>query len=356
RSPGHPNAGHANADHPNAGQQGLGRRVLLAALLGLVVYAALALHRDARGVLEALGRIPAWAPLVVCGLSAVNYAVRFPRWQRYLTLVGSPTAGAASARIYLSGLSLTVSPGKIGEAIKSWELRRADGTPLAKSAPIVLAERVTDLFGFLALIVLFGAAQAARRAPSPVEATVTALALAGGLAAVALVAWSPARDAALGFARRLPLVGRRADRGRALFESGATLLAPRELPRATALAALGWGLECFGAWLLARSVVPGTVAPELGFASVGDAFAVSAVAGAVVVIAPGGLGVTEGLLAALLARGYAAHGFEPVEAGALALSVTLVVRLCTLWFGMLVGLVALGLGARASSEASPADL
>ena len=123
---------------------GLRRRVLVAVVLGLAVYAALALWADLDGLGEALRAIPWWAPLAACSLSLTNYLVRFPRWQRYLALTGSEVRGWSSLRIYLAGLSLTVSPGKVGEAMKSWLLRAEDGTPIARSAPIVLAERLTE--------------------------------------------------------------------------------------------------------------------------------------------------------------------------------------------------------------------
>ena len=327
----------------------LRRRILFAALLGLFVYAALAAHRDARGVLRALRQIPPWAPLLMCALSLANYAIRFPRWQRYLEIIGSPTRGKASALIYLSGLSLTVSPGKVGEAIKSWALRREDGTALATSAPIVLAERITDLFGFLVLILVFGLAAASLRAPTPLEVAITLVAFVLGTGAAWMLVSNRIREAALRMAARVPLLRPRIDRGRLLLDSGAELLHPRELPRATLLASLGWGLECIGAFIVARSVLPEATTPELGLALVGYSFAVAAVAGAVVVIAPGGLGVTEGLFAALLTTGYRAEGLAMAEASALALSVTFVVRLCTLWLGMAVGLVALWCHRRALS-------
>jgi len=325
----------------------IGRRATIGALFGLGLYVALSLWRDLDDVGAALARIPWWAPLLMCGLSLANYAVRFPRWQRYLELVGSPTRGAASARIYLSGLSLTVSPGKLGEAVKSWTLREHDGTPIARSAPIVLAERVTDLFGFLVLIALFGAIGLGDGAVDGAHVGVVLASLALGAGAAACVGSGRARGALMAVARRVPLVARRADRLEESLESAAALVSPRELARATPIAALGWGLECVGAWLVAASVVDGPLpwGGALGLGAVGYAFALAAVAGALVVVAPGGLGVTEGVLVALLARGYGDGGAE--DAVALALSVTIVVRLCTLWFGMAVGLAALGLQRRA---------
>ncbi|MEM9380752.1 MAG: lysylphosphatidylglycerol synthase transmembrane domain-containing protein [Planctomycetota bacterium] len=323
----------------------LGRRLLVAVVLGLAVYAALALWADLDGLGAALAAIPWWAPVAACALSLVNYAVRFPRWQRYLTITGSRVRGAESARIYLAGLALTVSPGKVGEALKSWLLRDADGTPLATSAPIVLAERVTDLLGFLVLIGLTARAG---------EHAWIALATLGLAAAVLLlVASRRVAHAVTEVAGRLPVVGARAAQLEEALDSAQRLLAPRELPIATLLAALGWFCECVGCWILVQSVLPADApaSTALGLAGVTYAFALSAVAGAVVVIAPGGLGVTEGLLTGLLEGGYRAAAVAATPARATALSVTLVARLCTLWFAMGVGLIALQLQRRARTRA-----
>ena len=312
----------------------LGRRLLGAVVLGLIVYAGLALWADLDGLGRALRAIPWWAPVVACALSLLNYLVRFPRWQRYLRLTGSEVSGWASLRIYLAGLALTVSPGKVGEAMKSWLLRAEDGTPVARSAPIVLAERLTDLLGFLVLIALTSTAAD--------HAWITAAAL-GLTAAVLLLVSSPAAARVLcAGTGRLPVVGPLAGRLEESLEASRRLLSPRELPAATLLAAAGWFLECVACWILARSVLPPEAAADgLALAEVTYAFALSAVAGAVVVVAPGGLGVTEGLLTGLLERGYRSAGLAADAVRGTALSVTLVTRLCTLWFAMAVGLVAL---------------
>lgn len=328
--------------------KGLGGRLAFAAALGVLVYAGLAAWADLDGLGDALREIPLWAPLAACALSFVNYLVRFPRWQRYLRLVGSDVGGAASLRIYLAGMSLTVSPGKVGEAMKSWLLREIDGTPLERSAPIVLAERVTDLFGFIVLIAI-----TAGTSEHLGIAAFTAL-LAAGI--VVLVATRQGAALALAIARRTPLVRDHADRIEQTLQSSRALLRPRELPLPVLLATAGWGLECVGCWLIATSVLPEGLGPVEGLTlvEVTYAFALAAVAGAVVVLAPGGLGVTEGLLTGLLSRGYVAAGQAAGAARATALSVTLVTRLCTLWFGMAVGLVALALHRRSRRRAGRA--
>jgi len=321
----------------------LGRRVALAVVLGIAVYAALLFWGDARGSLGALRALPLWAPLAACGLSFLNYAVRFPRWQRYLALVDVRLAPSTSFLVYLAGLALTVSPGKLGEALKSWLVRAVDGAPLARTAPIVLAERFTDLTGFLVLIALSGAGVG--------YVWVSLTASVGAALLLALVASRRAEVAAVELVSRVPALRGIAPRLAVAASSTRRLLAPRELALATALATLGWGLECVGAWLVVDALAPGAAT----LTEVTSAFALAAVAGALAVVLPGGLGVTEGLMGALLERPLRAAGLAADAARAKAASATLVIRLCTLWFAMGVGLAALALFRRRHGSRVAAD-
>ena len=79
----------------------------------------------------------------------------------------------------------------------------------------------------------------------------------------------------------------------------ATLMRARELIMPTIVATVGWGLECLGFYFIANALVPGV---PLLFAIY--AFALSAVAGAVLIIFPGGIGITEGTLTGLLSACY----------------------------------------------------
>ena len=71
-----------------------------------------------------------------------------------------------------------------------------------------------------------------------------------------------------------------------------------------ALATCGWSLECLAFWRVASAFVPGGVP----FAFATYTFALSAVAGAIAILFPGGLGITEASLTALLSARYAALG------------------------------------------------
>ena len=58
-----------------------------------------------------------WAEgAAILGLSLLNYALRFVRWQWYLSRLGHAIPAPQRALIYLAGFALTTTPGKAGEA------------------------------------------------------------------------------------------------------------------------------------------------------------------------------------------------------------------------------------------------
>jgi glycosyltransferase 2 family protein len=326
-----------SADAPRRSTPGFGRRVLFGVAFGVVVYGAIVMWRGVDSIVETLRGFPYALIPAALALSFGNYALRFLKWERYRRLLGIDMPVGTSWLIYLSGFSMGVTPGKMGEVLKSWLIRRVAGTPIHASAPIVVAERFTDLLSFLILVAVAGIAS--RPDLQGVFWSLLALCAAAlALASSGRFAWFVGRAVA-----RTPYFWRLAGRVDGSFRSMRVLLAPREVIWPTLLSSVSWGLECVGFWLLARGV-----AGDVAFDFAVFAYAFSAVAGAVLFIFPGGLGPTEGALGKLLTDelrvGLAGRlGAELAHETARnqAAAIVLLARLCTLWFGVLVGFVAL---------------
>ena len=58
--------------------------------------------------------------------------------------------------LYISGLSMIVTPGGAGELIKSYYLKKNFGYPLAKTFPVVIMERLLDLAGIVGVLLIVG--------------------------------------------------------------------------------------------------------------------------------------------------------------------------------------------------------
>jgi len=90
-------------------------------------------------------------------LTALNYLLRFWRWQRYLARLEIEVPRGRSFAIFVAGLTMTITPAKLGEVLKCGLLKRSFEVPVRRTAPIVLAERVTDATGVVVLAAAGGA-------------------------------------------------------------------------------------------------------------------------------------------------------------------------------------------------------
>src|SRR5579871_5144018 len=132
------------------------RRVLFAMLLAVVVYGGFAVWRGLGKMGDELARFGWWAFAAACGLAFGNYLVRWLKWEFYLARLRIEGVGRVDSLLtFLSGFVLTVTPGKVGEVFKSLVLFETHAVPMTKTAPIVVAERVSDVLG-IAILIAFG--------------------------------------------------------------------------------------------------------------------------------------------------------------------------------------------------------
>jgi len=281
------------------------RGIVLVAALAAVVALGLGLYADFGRLGEELASFR-WElfPLALA-LTALNYLLRFWRWQRYLARLEIEVPTGRSFAIFVAGLSGTITPAKLGEVLKCALLKRSFGVPVRRSVPIVLAERVTDASGVVVLAVAAGAG--ANRWPLLV------LALAGVVAIVFVV--------------RSPLLERFSRLGEAP-EAARALLETRLLLGMTALSAVSWFFECLAAYVCVRGL-----RLDLSLVDTVVVFSLGSLAGALSFL-PGGLGVAEGSMTGLIQ----VLGDVPKAA---AVAATVLIRLATLWFAVALGLVGL---------------
>ena len=313
-------------------------RLLLSLVFGAVVFVGLSAYADFNDVLDGLGEFKwRYLPLVL-GLTSLNYMLRFFKWQFYLKTIGVRDFPAKdSALTYYAGLGMVVTPGKVGEWLKCYLLRELHGTPISRSAPIIIAERLTDS---LALVVLGAAGLLAYGEAWPAFAVV----IFGGTVLFVFARHQPLAYWLLHRMERLPLVSTVAQHAEEFYNSSYSLLSPFALGSMTLLSVVSWGFEVIGFYcvLLGLGVEGGwDVLLKASF------IMPAATLASALLLTPGGLGVAEGGITGLsqvlldLPKGPAAVG-------------ALVIRFCTLWFGVIIGLVALAIVSRSVSRLSGA--
>ena len=313
---------------------------MLAALLGIAVFALVVAWGDAPAVLRAIKGFPPVLIAPVLLLTIWNYGLRWLKWQYYLKVLGvHGLRRRTSLLVFLSGFAMGLTPGKAGEVTKSLFLRDLTGAPIAHTAPIVFAERLTDGF---AMLLLASAGLVGFRFGAPSLLVVAAIAV----LAVVGTQTRPLARLALWVLPRIPVARRLTTAAEVAYASARELLAPRRLLLAVALGTASWAGECLALYLIVVGLGADPSLTLLNQTTFALAFA-SLVGSASLL--PGGLGAAEGTVAGVLEL----LAGQPREVAATA---TLLIRACTLWFGVALGAVCLGALTRRAlrSPAAPA--
>jgi uncharacterized protein (TIRG00374 family) len=303
---------------------GIGRAERVAVMCGIgfvIVLFGAAVCSGGPAAWAALRGVPAPVFGAMLGLSGVNYACRALRWLLFSRAVGVHVPARLNALYYVAGFSMTTTPGKLGEALRLWLLRRAHGCRYADTAALLIADRLWDA---VAMAMVLSGCMAFVAAYRLIGFVVLAVAL--GVTAICLRPALPLRAlrvAASVLPRRKRML---AGVQRSLRRLAALNRADVFLP-ALGLGVAGWLCEGISLFVLARALGLDLSAVRCVFI-----FAFSMIVGAVSVL-PGGLGSTEASMAGLLTL---QHVALPA-----AIVATAVVRVTTLWFAVGLGLLAL---------------
>jgi uncharacterized protein (TIRG00374 family) len=282
-----------------------------------------------------------WAMLpAVLGFTLLNYVLRWAKWDYYLRRMGmgQNVGYGDSGLLFTSGMVMAVTPGKVGEVLKSYLLKRINGTSISASAPIVLAERVTD---GLAMLLLMGFGLTLYAPAWPAFFALLVLSVVGLLVlqSRALVLWIAELMLKLPYGQKI------VPRLLTAYDSSQRLLSWRILLPSTLISLLSWFGECLAFYYVLRGL--GVPASFLLLQQATFVFAASTLFGLVSFL-PGGLGVSEasstGLLVLLI----------PMASGP-ATTATIIIRFCTLWFGVTLGAIALAIFGRRYAEDRPGE-
>lgn len=286
---------------------------------------------------QALGAalsLPASLLAALLGLSLASYGLRAWRWVHLTGSLGLRVPPADNLVYYLAGFSLTPTPGKAGEAIRLWLLKRAHAVPISRSLPLMLADIIVDLWAVLLLA-------------------------AACMSVFAQYRWYGVGLGALVVALSVPILFPRRFRPllnagyRAVPRAGRALVRIRQLM--TAMGELSnWRtyglalLPTLAAWFVlgvAFHLLLEQLGTGVGFANAVFVFSFSTLVGSASLL-PGGLGSTEASLVLLLR-------FLGVDLGT-AIAATAIIRLTTLWFAVAIGLALMPLAVKTSATPQPA--
>lgn len=220
----------------------------------------------------------------------------------------------------MSGLIMSVTPAKLGEVLKSVLVKEITGEPISKTAPIILAERITDFLSLL-LIAIVGAYE------FDYGGNFTLIVAAFFVILIIIISNKKIAIPIINFSERIPLIKKYIHNIHSAYESSYQLLKIKPLILMTLLSLISWGFECLGYYVILQNFEI-----DFGLLWASFSYSFSTIVGAISML-PGGLGFTEGSLTFLLVqKGISAE---------ISVATTFIIRVVTLWFAVLVGIFSL---------------
>ncbi|NWF91012.1 MAG: flippase-like domain-containing protein, partial [Ignavibacteriaceae bacterium] len=271
---------------------------------------------------EVLSSFKWWVFPLLLLLSFLNYVSRFFKWQYYLTLLKVSISKVDSFSIFMSGLVMSVTPGKMGELLKSYLVKQITGTPISRTAPIILAERITDFIS-LVLIGIIGAY---------IYDYGRSIVIGVGIFFLIVVVIISNKTIALSIIKqfeKISFLKKYLHNINSAYESSYLLLRPIPLFYMTILSFISWSFECLGYHLILINF-----SMSLSYLWASFSYAFATIVGAISML-PGGLGLTEGSLTYMLIK--KSYSKE------IAVASTFIIRIVTLWFAVFVGIISVSL-------------
>ncbi len=296
------------------------KALVLSIVAATAGYLAFSLWGGWEDVVDAFVLIGISGTVIALAMSLVNYGLRFVRWQMYLAQLGHRVDWLPSLRIYLSGFALTTTPGKAGEAFRGVLLKQRY-VPFPATFAAFVSERLSDLVAVV-LLTLLGLSQYPQARgivlAGVVGIVVVLICRSSQTVLDKLHGWASERDGKL-----MAFIAHTTN----MLGDARRCHSPGLLAMATLISVVAWGAEA-----LAFYWVLNWLGADISLTFAVFVYALSMLAGALSFL-PGGLGGAEAVMVSLLVlKGMATPA---------AVAATVFIRLATLWFAVVIGLVAL---------------
>jgi uncharacterized protein (TIRG00374 family) len=290
-------------------------------ILVVVIYTALIFFGDYQKIFDQLKLLNVWVIPIVMFFAWSDDFLRFFKWDYFLRRLNIKIERKMSFLIFFSGLSMSITPGKVGEVLKSYLLKKSNKVKMRRSISVVVFERLTDILG-LAILAMIGAFTFVNSLYFLALIMVLIISM---ISALGLLSSKRLFYKASKLLIKMPVVKNYVKYIDNIYKNSRQLLSPKILFLSTLLSVFSWSLECIGFYILLYSL-----GSPLSFTIVMFIFSFSSIFGSVIFL-PGGLGAAESSFVALLVL----SGLTLATASL----ATILIRLCTLFWGIFLGIV-----------------
>ncbi len=301
-------------------------QILSAFILALTFFTFLSFWGNFTQVSSHLLHFPLRLIILSLFTTLLNYTLRFLRFKFLLhrSQIFLPTYPALL--VFFSGLAMTVTPAKSGELTKAYFIKKLtpQKTSFSQAAPIVIYERLTDALGTL-ILMSWGLWH------YPQTRLLTLFVGTGIIVTLIIISHQAVFDYIYYWMKKIAFLDFLVNHMTNFHQSLKKLFSFKTLIISSFLALVAWSFE-----VITFSLVYYGLVGNIDFntiAILAFIFTFTSILGFLAII-PGGLGVTEGSKLGLLTL------FFNLSKST-AVSIVILVRLFTLWFGVSLGVIAL---------------
>ena len=298
----------------------LKKKIFISIIFGLIIFAGLSIYSDFTKITKIFLTFNyKYIPLILI-LAPLNYCFRYIKWNYYLKKVNIRISSKDNILIFASALAMTVTPGKIGELLKSYLLKERNNIPISQTAPLVMTERLTDgismiiLASFGVLIYDYG------------KGILFSVIL--FMIIIICLAQSPKIiNKLINYFTKIKLLKKYVENIRAFYQNTYILFKIKPLLFAIIIGIISWSFEGLIIFLTLKAM-------DTKISLLASVFIVSfsSIVGAISML-PGGLLAAEGSIFGLLLLMKIPKDIATVT--------TIITRFSTLWLGVLIGIIAL---------------
>ena len=295
------------------------KSIILWGVIGIIITAAVMMFSDFFKVTAILKNMDLVYLPIIFALAPLNYFFRYIKWNYYLKQINLNLPPAISRSIFCSGLCMTITPGKVGELLKSYLIKEYNGTEISTTAPIIMAERLTDA---IAMIILASIGSLSYKYGIVILFTTLIFIL----VLIYLLVSEKAVIYLEKICKKIPFLYKYFHLIHNFQKSCKLLFKLKSLLYAISIGVISWGFEGFIIFLTLKSF-------NAEISILGSIFVVSfsSIVGAISTL-PGGIGAAEGSIMGVLILVFGLNQN-------IAAATTIITRFSTLWLGVLIGII-----------------
>lgn len=309
-------------------------RFLIVIVIVVGLYATFVIVSDVSTIIVKITQFQVEYIPAIISLVTATWFILFVRWHLLLKNSDLHIPKKDSFLIYLSGVALTIIPGKVGELVKSQLLKSKFGISRTTTAPIVLAEQLYTVVGIF-IVSMFGIWN--------FELGIYIMIIFGALLAIVFFLISSKKffNKFLCLINKIKFLSKFTEPLTDSYDVIKKSTRGRIFVYSSSLSALFWLVESITVYLILLSFNIDT----LEFLTLVPTYTASIILG-VASLLPLGIGVVEGSLAGFLTL----QGID----GSIALTLVIIIRIFTRWYSVSIGFIALkitgGLSMKTNSE------